>query len=71
MDDILQELRKANTRLSDVTNRRLEEASTCSASTGSDEPGLKKRKVPPQVRVSLFIVTFAISVYTNCCSTPV
>ena len=61
MDAVLKELREANTRLKDVTNRLdnvegrlkgLEEASACSTSTGSDEPSLKKRKIPPQVRVS-------------------
>ena len=62
MEDILKELRQANTRLMDVTNRLdmvegrlkgIEEPSTCSTSTGLDEP--KKRKVPPQVRVSPFL----------------
>lgn len=52
MDDILQELRQANSPLTDVTNRLdmvegqlkgLEKASTCSTSTGSEQPVFKEQ----------------------------
>ena len=71
MDNILQELKKANSRFTDVTNRLdlvegrlkgLEEASVCSSSTFSEAPVFKKRKVPPQVRVCLhYTCVYSIS----------
>ena len=74
MDDILQELKQANSRLTDVTNRLdlvegrlkgLEEASVCTASTSSEAPAFKKRKVPPQVRVSVHVAFHLCICYQN------
>ena len=69
MDAILQELRKANSRLSDVTNRldvvegRLKGLEEISTSPSSDTSTIKKSKVPPQVRVRnmVLIQVFGIS----------
>ena len=69
MDAILQELRKANSRLSDVTNRldvvegRLKGLEEISTSPSSDTSTIKKSKVPLQVRVRnmVLIQVFGIS----------
>ena len=68
MDAILQELRKANSRLSDVTNRldvvegRLKGLEEISTSPSSDTLTIKKSKVPQvRVRNMVLIQVFGIS----------